>query len=68
MSTPSGKVTLVTRGGRGIGRAIKMPTRIRHAGRVRAVNGAAMRVHFSTDDLPPRDREQLWRDVVGSSL
>jgi AraC-like DNA-binding protein len=23
-----------------------------------------MRAHFSTDDLPPRDREQFWLDVV----
>jgi AraC-like DNA-binding protein len=23
-----------------------------------------MRVHFSTDDLPPRDREQYWLDVI----
>src|SRR5215472_8920153 len=23
-----------------------------------------MRVHFSTDDLPPHDREQFWLDVV----
>src|SRR5215470_2660368 len=23
-----------------------------------------MRVHFSTDDVPPRDREQYWLDVV----
>jgi AraC-like DNA-binding protein len=23
-----------------------------------------MRVHFSTDDLPPRDREQFWLDFV----
>jgi hypothetical protein len=23
-----------------------------------------MRIHFSTDDLPPRDREPFWRDVV----
>jgi AraC-like DNA-binding protein len=27
-------------------------------------SGAAMRVSFSTDDIPPRDREQFWFDVV----
>ena len=26
--------------------------------------GVAMRVHFSTDDLPPRDREGFWLDFV----
>ena len=27
-----------------------------------------MRVHFSTDDLPPRDREQFWLEVVAKQL
>jgi AraC-like DNA-binding protein len=27
-----------------------------------------MRVHFSTDDLPPRDREQFWLDFVSKHV
>jgi AraC-like DNA-binding protein len=27
-----------------------------------------MQVHFSTDDLPPRDREQYWLDVIAKQV
>jgi hypothetical protein len=27
-----------------------------------------MRVHFSTDDLPPRDREESWLDFVSKNV
>jgi len=27
-----------------------------------------MRVHFSTDDLPPRDREEFWLDFVSKHV
>jgi hypothetical protein len=27
-----------------------------------------MRIHFSTDDLPPRDREQFWLDFVAKHV
>jgi hypothetical protein len=27
-----------------------------------------MRVHFSTDDVPPRDREQFWLDFVAKHV
>src|SRR5215469_1589721 len=30
--------------------------------------GAAMRVHFSTDDLPPRAREEFWLDFVSKHV
>ena len=30
--------------------------------------GAAMRLHFSTDDLPPRDREPFWHDFLAKHV
>jgi AraC-like DNA-binding protein len=27
-----------------------------------------MRIHFSTDELPPRDRAQFWRDLVATHV
>src|SRR5215475_6251855 len=32
--------------------------------RMHPISGRAMRVHFSTDGLQPRDREQFWLDFV----
>ena len=30
--------------------------------------GAAMRVHFSTDDFPPHHREQFWLDFLAKHV
>src|SRR5215467_4506665 len=36
--------------------------------RVHPRKWAAMRVHFSTDDVPPRDREPFWLDVIAKEV